>query len=93
VERSERPTTRAARCVSIARQIGLLKFLEEAQVDYIGGMAENKVKRRARRMMSTARRLSIPRAARAFSPINCAFCSPLLPVCVVAKLRLLLIGV
>ena len=37
----------------------LLNFLEEAQVDYIIGMAENKVlKRRARQMMGKARRLS-----------------------------------
>jgi hypothetical protein len=37
----------------------LLSFLEEAEVDYIVGMAENKVlKRRARRMMGKARRLS-----------------------------------
>ncbi|MGH8129445.1 MAG: IS1380 family transposase, partial [Steroidobacteraceae bacterium] len=37
----------------------LLNFLDEAQVDYILGMAENKVlKRRARRLMGTARRLS-----------------------------------
>jgi len=37
----------------------LLNFLEEAKVDYIIGMAENKVlKRRARRMMGKARRLS-----------------------------------
>lgn len=37
----------------------LLNFLEEAEVDYIVGMAENKVlKRRARRMMGKARRLS-----------------------------------
>jgi hypothetical protein len=37
----------------------LLSFLEEAQVDYIIGMAENKVlKRRARRLMGRARRLS-----------------------------------
>lgn len=37
----------------------LLNFLEAANVDYIIGMAENKVlKRRARRMMGRARRLS-----------------------------------
>jgi hypothetical protein len=37
----------------------LLNFLEEAKADYIIGMAENKVlKRRARRMMGKARRLS-----------------------------------
>jgi hypothetical protein len=37
----------------------LLNFLEEAKVDYIIGMAENKVlKRRARRLMGTVRRLS-----------------------------------
>lgn len=37
----------------------LLNFLEEVKVDYIVGMAENKVlKRRARRMMCKARRLS-----------------------------------
>lgn len=37
----------------------LLDFLEEADVDYIIGMAENKVlKRRARRLMGRARRLS-----------------------------------
>jgi hypothetical protein len=37
----------------------LLTFLEEQEVDYIIGMAENKVlKRRARRMMGKARRLS-----------------------------------
>jgi Transposase DDE domain group 1 len=38
---------------------GLLRFLEEADVDYIVGMAKNKVlKRRAKRMMGRARRLS-----------------------------------
>jgi len=37
----------------------LLNFLDESDVDYIIGMAENKVlKRRARRMMGKARRLS-----------------------------------
>jgi Transposase DDE domain group 1 len=37
----------------------LLNFLDAADVDYLVGMAENKVlKRRARRMMGTARRLS-----------------------------------
>lgn len=37
----------------------LLSFLEEVKVDYIIGMAENKVlKRRARRLMGKARRLS-----------------------------------
>lgn len=37
----------------------LLTFLEEAEVDYILGMAENKIlKRRARRLMGKARRLS-----------------------------------
>jgi Transposase DDE domain group 1 len=37
----------------------LLNFLDEADVDYIIGMAENKVlKRRARRLMGRARRLS-----------------------------------
>ena len=48
----------ALECARANRRI-LLDFLEQSQVDYIIGMAENKVlKRRARRLMGKARRRS-----------------------------------